>query len=765
MLAAARRTTPSVAAAACRGCAHRTHASVAAASAVQVEVVCWGSDASSHRNHTHSSSTAARWQLPLQRQRQRQRRYASCLSTVVGSSRHQPRLWRQAARSVSTSSAAGVPDGHTPSTPARGRRFATETATSTDKDGDPRSRSTSSGILSDITVYSKYARYLPSESRREVWSEIVERNKTMHLQKFPDLHDDIISAYELVHNKLVLPSMRSLQFAGGAVAVNNVRMFNCSFLPITTTSAFSELMFLLLSGTGAGFSVQQQHISQLPRVRQPHRGTVATHAHVHNIDDSIEGWADAARVLLDTYLPDDGVPRVPVKFDYSAIRPKGSPIITAGGRAPGPEPLREALEASEAILARAADNTRLSPLDVHDIVCHLATCVASGGVRRSALISLFSPEDAGMAAAKSGEWWERNSQRAMANNSAVLDRAHVTEAQFMELWQHVRASNSGEPGIYLTNSTEWGTNPCCEIALEPFQFCNLTEMNVSAVSSQQELDTLARCAAFIGTLQASYTDFHYLRPEWAETTRRSSLLGVGMTGIASGAVMRLDLSRAAHAAVDENARVSAAIGISTADRVTTVKPAGTTSLVLGTSSGVHPWHAEHYIRRMRVNKQESLYPYLLERCPALIEDDVMSTNTTAVVSFPQRAPPGATLRSESALHLLDRVHRLHDTWIRGGHRRGVNTNNVSTTVSVREHEWDGVGAWMWHNRDAYNGLCVLPYSGHTYKQAPFEECSKATYDELMTHITAIDLREVKEDQDGTSLQLTLACAGPDSCEL
>lgn len=391
----------------------------------------------------------------------------------------------------------------------------------------------SSRLLSDITIYSKYARYREDLLRREVWPEIVERNIAMHIAKFPDLRKDIEAVYELVHNKRILPSMRSLQFAGKAVSVNNARMFNCSFIPISSTAAFSEIVFLLLCGTGVGFSVQNHHVASLPNVKQPHSGTIANRPHIHVIEDSIEGWASAVRALMETYLPPDRQIRLPIHFDFSEIRPQGSSIATAGGRSPGPEPLRVALKAVENVLQDVQDNSRLSPLQVHDIVCHLSTCVASGGIRRSALICLFSPEDDAMMTAKTGSWWEKNYQRAMANNSVVLDRHAMTQSQFKYLWQHVRASGSGEPGIYITNSAEWGTNPCCEIALEPYQFCNLTEMNVSNIRSQEELNLLARGAAFIGTLQASYTDFHFLRPEWKQVTERGALLGVGMTGLTS----------------------------------------------------------------------------------------------------------------------------------------------------------------------------------------------------------------------------------------
>eukprot|EP00049_Salpingoeca_infusionum_P012456 m.227966 g.227966 ORF g.227966 m.227966 type:complete len:653 (-) comp15186_c3_seq3:1400-3358(-) len=621
-----------------------------------------------------------------------------------------------------------------------------------------------SQLLSDFTVHTKYARYLPEQQRRETWDELVARNAAMHRERFPHLAADIDAAYNFVHKKLVLPSMRSLQFAGPAVAKNNSRMFNCSYIPLSDVTAFRELVFLLLSGTGVGFSVQQHHVAQLPRLRHPDP-LAPTRTHV--VADSIEGWADAAHALISTYLattPNNMQRREKqqtpkVVFDYSRVRPAGSPLVTAGGRAPGPEPLRASLEAVRAVLDATPDNTRITSLQAHDIACHLATCVASGGIRRSALISLFSQGDEDMFSAKSGDWWMQASQRAMANNSVVLPRASTTEDQFKTLWAEISANRSGEPGIYFTNDVEWGTNPCCEIALEPHQFCNLTEINASVVTSQQSLNKLASVAAFIGTLQASYTDFHYISPQWQKTTERGALLGVSMTGIATGNLRTLDLGQAAKAAKLMNTCTAASLGINPAHRVTTVKPAGTTSLVLGTSSGIHPWHAEHYIRRVRVNKHEAVYAYLLKQCPHMLEDDVMNPAHVAVLSFPQHAPPTAALRTEPASMLLERIRSFHEHWISPGHSQGANTNNVSATVSLSEGEWDEAGQWMWSNRHAYNGLCVLPRDDHSYTQAPFEAIDAVTYQSLSQTAWDFDLSKVREDQDHTELQLAPACAG------
>ena len=340
----------------------------------------------------------------------------------------------------------------------------------------------------------------------------------------------------------------------------------------------------------------------------------------------------------------------------------------------------------------------------------------------------------------------------------------IKKDYFMDLWDRVKASGSGEPGFYFSNDKDWGTNPCCEIGLRPFQFCNLTEVNVSNVEDQKDLENRVKAAAFIGTLQASYTDFHYLRDIWQKTTERDALIGVSMTGIASGKVLDLDMAKAAEMVKSENARVAEAIGIKPAARTTCVKPAGTTSLTLGTSSGIHAWHSEHYIRRLRVGKNEAIYSYLLQNHPNLVEDEYFSPHTTAVISVPQKAPEGSIIRTESALQLLKRVKTVTDNWVKPGFRRGQNTHNISATISIKDAEWVDVGEWMWDNRDSYNGLSVLPYDGGTYTQAPFEDCSKETYNYMLQDLQEVDLTKVIELDDNTDLSGELACAGG-ACEI
>jgi len=600
----------------------------------------------------------------------------------------------------------------------------------------------------------KYAKFRPELNRRETWEELVTRNKEMHQAKFPQLKDEIEEAYKLVYDKKVLPSMRSLQFAGKPIELNNARIFNCSFLPIDDWRSFSEIMFLLLSGCGVGYSVQKHHIEQLPEIKIP----IKTKRYL--VGDSIEGWADAVRMLCKAYFTGAPLPL----FDFRDIRPKGAQLITVGGKAPGPEPLKECLFNLQKVFDRKKNGEKLTSLEAHDMACHIADAVLSGGIRRAALISLFNLDDEDMLTCKFGNWWEENPQRGRANNSAVVIRHKIDEEEFFKLWKKIELSGSGEPGIYFSNDKDWGTNPCCEIALRSYQFCNLCEVNVSNVESQDDLNERVRVGAFIGTLQAAYTDFHYLRDIWRKTTEKDALLGVGMTGIGSGVILKYDLKKAADLAKDENARIAEIIGINKAARVTTVKPSGTSSLVLGTSSGIHAWHNDFYIRRIRVGKNEAIYTYLSINHPELVEDDFFKPTIQAVISVPQRAPEGSILRNEDVMDMLERVKKFNMQWVKKGHRRGANTNNVSATVSIQEGEWEKVGQWMWENKETFNGLSVLPYFGGTYTQAPFEDITKEKFDELVQHLHSIDLSKVVEFADNTALMDQAACAGG-ACEI
>lgn len=627
--------------------------------------------------------------------------------------------------------------------------------------------------LSDVTVFSKYAKYLPEVGRRETWDEIVDRYEIMMWKKYPSLKKVITENAVWIRQKKVLPSMRALQFAGPALEVNNARGFNCAYLPIDSYHAFSEVMFLLLGGSGVGYSVQKHHVNELPEIKKSDK------TRKYLIQDSIIGWADAIKVLMKGYF---GLGTIP-DFDYRDIRPKGARLVTAGGKAPGPEPLKLCVAHIQAILDRKQDGDKLTSLECHDILCHIANSVLAGGIRRSAMICLFDMNDEEMITCKYGNWYELNEQRGRANNSAVLVRGEVSEQQFFDLWQRVELSKSGEPGIYWTNDRDWGTNPCCEIGLRPFQFCNLCEVNVSDVYDQDELRQRVAIAAFFGTLQAGFTDFHYLRNRWKLSTERDALLGIGMTGIGSGAVLNLDLTEVAEYAKDMNRLVAEQIGINPASRVTCVKPSGTTSCVLGTSSGIHAWHAPFYLRTLRFGKTEDVAKYLMRNHPELCEDDVLRPTDTICVRFPIKAPEGSIFRTETALDTLERVKKFAQEWIIPGHDNGANTHNVSATVSIDKNrmydvpknwveavgmepvdEWWTVGSWMWRNKEFYNGISVLDFDGGTYKQAPFEDITENEYNYRIKSLRTLDLTNVREEDDNVHFGQVASCAGG-KCEL
>ena len=818
-----------------------------------------------------------------------------------------------------------------------------------------------------------------------------------------------------------------------------------------------------------GYSVQKHHVAQLPAIIKQDTYKQRTYL----VEDSIMGWADAVKMLMKFYFEGGVKP----KFDFRAVRKKGSRLITAGGKAPGPEPLKICLAHIDAIMERKNDGENLTPLECHDILCHIANSVLSGGIRRSAIISLFSHDDEEMITCKYGNWWETNEQRGRANNSAVLVRGEIFAKEFDALWKRIEASGSGEPGIYWTNDKDWGTNPCCfvgstlvatadgrnavtikqlcdegyqgpvysmqtqtgqvvtsycskvwksrenaelvrvllddgssftctpdhrimlrngqyvqaqhlvegtslmpfnsykrsdrnyriiqsntgrdiaqyahvaqyydiikegynsqhihhkdgnglndlpenlevidaiehnrqhmlgknnafykmsnevreqwsekqsfrqkgenntnsngltteemimrcfdrtvqkrsklsyqevldtcgvkflskgrlkdmkaetvsefaeklaelanhkvvsveflleredvydmtvegthnfaiitsskddnfitssgvfvhncEIGLRPFQFCNLAEVNVSNLVSQEDLNNRVVAAAFFGTLQAGFTDFHYLRPIWSETTQKDALLGIGMTGIGSGEVIKYDLTAAATIAKMVNSVISSQIGINEAARVTCIKPSGTTSCVLGTASGIHAWHAPYYLRTMRFNKAEDIASYLMVNHPELCEDDVLRPQDTLCVRIPVKAPEGAILRTETALDTLERVKKFSLEWVKTGHKNGMNTHNVSATISIKENEWEIVGQWMWDNKEHYNGLSVLNYDGGSYVQAPFENITEEEYNKRIATLQTIDLTKVIELDDNVDFGAIAACAGG-ACEV
>lgn len=382
----------------------------------------------------------------------------------------------------------------------------------------------------------------------------------------------------------------------------------------------------------------------------------------------------------------------------------------------------------------------------------------------SAALTLFSIDDDAMMESKFGNWYETNPQRGRSNNSVMLLRDRITREKFDEVWSKVQASGAGEPGIVFSSDRDLGVNPCCEISLQSNELCNLTEINVSDLESQEDFEYRARMASRIATLQASFTDFHYVREQWRENVEEEALIGVSMTGIASGKVLELDMEAAAKVVVEENAKMAKLLSINPSARSTCVKPSGTASLVLGTSSGIHAWYAPYYWRRVSVGKEEPIYTYLKNNHPELLEDDFLKPTTMAKIKIPMKAPEGAMLRYESALDTLERVKKVQAEWITPGHTSGANKNNVSCTISVRENEWEEVGDWMWENRDNFTGISVLPYDGGSYVQTPFEECTKEEYEEALKYLTDIDLTAVYESEDNTSLQGEAACSGG-ACEV
>lgn len=607
----------------------------------------------------------------------------------------------------------------------------------------------SNRLLSNLVAFRTYAKYLQHISRRESLEETINRNMNMHLEKFPKLSRDIIKAYKQVHDLKVMPSMRSLQFGGEAINKNNARIYNCAFVHIKYTRVFAESLYLLLCGTGVGYSVQKHHIDQLPMIRKPKR------ENSHSIHDSIEGWADAVDALFNAYF--NGAIR-PI-FDYSQISPKGTYLATTGSKAPGPEPLRIALNLVEKKL-QFASGRKLSSLECHDILCILADCVLAGGIRRAALISLFDKNDEDMLTCKQGEWWVKSPYRARSNNSAMLLRQTTTEEEFRKVFDACIKSNSGEPGFLWVDDLEMGANPCVEIGLQSNQFCNLTTTNMTGIKNEKDFLNRIYAATLLGTLQASYIDFPYLGEKWKQVTEAEALIGCSFTGIADSPIMTPELLQKAAALVLEvNEKYAKIIGINIAARTTAIKPEGTASCVLGSASGIHARHSRYYLRRIRLNKEESLAKYLKATIPELVEDDLFS-NRDIVVTIPQESPEGSIIRDEeSAITLLERVLFYNKNWVIPGHRSGKARHNVSCTINYKPEEIEGLAILMWDHRDVYSGISLLPFDGGTYQQAPFEACDETKFQEVNKLIKDIDLTKVLEMDDQTNMAEQLACAG------
>ncbi len=604
--------------------------------------------------------------------------------------------------------------------------------------------------LKNYVFTSKYSRYIPEKMRRETFDEAVERVIAMHRSHFAakgiELEDLLTLCERAMKKRMVLGSQRAMQFGGDPILRKNARIYNCTTSYCDRPRFFQEALWLLLCGCGVGFSVQTHHIDKLPGIRKPAAG----HA-PFTIPDTIEGWSDALGVLLSGYFTEaQPFPEYAgkiVQFDYSPIRPKGRPISSGMGRAPGHEPLRRSLEMIRALLDRRIDegHARLRSVDAYDILMHASDAVLSGGVRRSATICLFSPDDELMATAKTGNWFNENPQRARSNNSAVLLRNQTTREQFNRLMKSVK--EFGEPGFVWTDHLDMTFNPCGEIGLYPqidgitgFAFCNLCEINMGLVDNADKFREACRAAAILGTLQADYTDFGYLGEVSTRIAKREALLGISMTGMMEHPAVSFDpqLQRdMANVILEVNAEVAARIGVNPAARTTCVKPAGTTSSILGTSSGIHPHHAKRYFRRAQANEDELLVDFFGAQNPKAVEKSVWNPNGTDVVlTFCVEASPDAlTKRDVDAVELLRKVKLTKENWIDAGKRpeRCVQpwlSHNVSNTISVKDGEWESVASFIYEHRHAFAGVSLLPDGGDLdYPQAPF--CEVLTAEEIV----------------------------------
>ena len=598
--------------------------------------------------------------------------------------------------------------------------------------------------LQNYTFVGKYARWIPEKKRRETWKESVERVKGMMLESYPSVTEEIEWAYDMMNRKRVLGSQRALQFGGSPVLKHNARIYNCIASYIDRPRFFQECMYLLLCGCGTGFSVQKHHVEKLPELVQKYK---ANGTKKFTIPDTIEGWSDAVGVLVSSYLEQDELfPEYvgkTVSFDYSEIRPAGSYLSSSSGKAPGPEPLKKALSSIKKVLDKALKEAefsatkKLRPIDVYDVVMHAADAVISGGVRRSATICLFSADDEEMALAKTGNWFHDNPQRGRSNNSALLVRGSTTSEQFSQLMNSVK--EFGEPGFVWSDSTELIVNPCVEIGLYPvdeetgetgWQACNLSTVNCAKIKTKEEFFESCRAASIIGTLQAGFSKMAYLGEVTERILRREALLGVSMTGIMERHDICLDpdiQKEGARVVKKTNKDLAKKIGINTAARTTCVKPEGTASCILGTSSGIHPHHAKRYIRRVQANKMEDIYQHFKKTNPRACEESVWSANDSDdVICFCIEVPAGSKLKNQiGAIGLLEYVKSTQQNWVMTGRNDSLCVkpflqHNVSNTINVKPEEWEDVEKFIYKNRKYFCGVSLLPLSGDKdYPQAPF----------------------------------------------
>jgi len=652
----------------------------------------------------------------------------------------------------------------------------------------------------NFIALSRYARWVEEDNRRETWKETVDRYFNFMLnnlnKNFNYVPDEILvsNLKDAVYNRNVMPSMRALMTSGSALERDNVAGYNCAFLPVDSPRSFDETMYVLMCGTGVGFSVEYKYINQLPPVPLEFEKT----NDVIIVEDSKQGWATAYRALLEN-LWDGKIPSI----DVTNVRPAGARLKTMGGRSSGPQPLVNLFDFTISKFKSAAGRA-LKPIEAHDIMCKIGEVVVVGGVRRSAMISLSNINDIEMAHAKAGNWWESNTQRALSNNSVAYSRKPDME-QFIAEWKSLYDSKSGERGIYNVAAAQaqaakygrdpnihYGTNPCSEIILRPYQFCNLSEVVIRENDDEESVTHKVKLATILGTWQSTLTNFDYIRDIWRENTEEERLLGVSLTGqfgnklfagkarsagsfelteggglvydediINKDNMLRLEhiLQRMRTKARETNAIEAKNIGITPSASITCVKPSGTVSQLVGVSSGMHPWHSPYYIRTVRGSKGDPISVFLKE-VGIPVEDDVMKPNDTYVFSFPVKAPEGAIIRND--LTAIDHLN----TWL--VYQRAWCEHKPSITVSVKEEEWMEVGAWVYKHFDEVSGISFLPHSDHSYKQAPYQEVTKEDYEELLAkmpkNIRWEDL-SFYETEDGTSTNATLACSSDGNCEL
>jgi ribonucleoside-triphosphate reductase (thioredoxin) len=613
----------------------------------------------------------------------------------------------------------------------------------------------------EVIFKSRYARWLDKENRREEWTETVQRLVSYYSQQVDGLDEGVeAELFDAIYSLEVMPSMRSLMTAGPALDRCHVPAYNCAYLPVDSPRSFDEAMYILMCGTGVGFSVEEQYVKQLPRISEQLEPTDTC----IRVADSKEGWAKAFRELI-SLLYAGQIPR----WDVSGVRPSGARLRTFGGRASGPEPLVDLFEFAIRLFKGAAGR-QLTSIESHDLMCKIADIVVVGGVRRSAMISLSDVTDDRMRSAKTGEWWNGAGQRRLANNSAVYNHRKPDTDLFMKEWKALYDSKSGERGIFSRyacqniaarngrrdGTYDFGTNPCSEIILRPFQFCNLTEIVVRSTDTLESLKRKAEVAAILGTIQSTFTDFKYLRKIWRDQCEEERLLGISLTGVCDNleVLTKENLNELRKVAISTNKLWAERLGIQQSAAITCVKPSGTVSQLVDSASGLHTRHAEYYLRTIRADNKDPLTEFL-KATGVYYEADVMSPANTTVFYFPIKSPDGAVTRdNQSAIEALELWQHLQDNWCE---------HKPSATINVKEDEWMDVGAWVYRNFDTLSGVSFLPYDGGSYKQAPYQELPKEEWEAWVEkhpapHIDWALLSDF-EKEDNTTGSQELACTG------